>query len=1081
MTVISGVPRFVLDCPITKTDFAMEAGLRRDSDRSHWYTTDVKIAARLRNFADGPLRDRLNVIAAENALKPTLSFEKGLYVFRADREMAEVARNAEFFRNPDTEHWYTADAHYALRLFEYGDDNCRVQIRTSLAAMEEMLAASHALDADLAIPAPAGRNYFPHQRAAVAYAKKVLRIGDPSLNGDAIPGVLIGDEMRVGKGGTDSTNILTPHGWITFADVEVGHRVIGSDGSIHTVTGVFPRGVQDIYRVSLNDGTSVLCDGDHLWQVATAQGRYNESFERVLSTSEILRDALHSTGSRKNAVHFIPVLSRPAEFEGIGELPLDPYFLGAILGDGSICQGSPGFTTADEEMIRLLEATMPVGVKISSRRRDKRLKNSQTTNLRFGRISLRQKTNPLCDALKTMGLWSRRSEQKFVPEVYKWALPRDREALLQGLLDTDGSTDAVGRIEFTSTSRQLREDVVFLVQSLGGIATRGERETFYTDRRGKRIPCKRAYRTNIVLPKGVRAFRLKRKADRWHAPTTYAPCRSIKSIERAGRENVTCIRVDSPDSLYVTDEFIVTHNTASAIGVVNLGADLFRKILIISPAGVKLGWYRELNAWLTTKRKILIADSATSAWKFEAADISIVNFDILKDLAEWQRKQSRDKRAVLRSLGRLDLDWDLVIIDEAHLIKNSAALRSIVCYALLDRARRKMALTGTPITSWIEDLYALLHSLDPVSWPTLSRFKSRYGSGRDARNLDELKRRLRSTVMCRRLLREVQPGLPPKIREVLEFSADDVAAQRAVEREAIAWQRQEERLIALAAAAELAKASDDTRAHTEASKLLGEGKRIAFNETAKLRHETALVKVPYVVEHVKSLIEDPTYKVVVGAWHTDVIEKLAASFGNRAVTVSGAVSTNLKVVGGRETSDRMQRVDRFLEDPLCQVLFGQLIAAGMGLNMSSSSHIVCAEIWYVPYVMKQFESRCEQPEKTTSIFVQQAVLAGSIDARIARALIDKQVLIDQALDGGSEKEEVSLLDEPATKNLTRAAIEREAERISVTEIAAVHRALKEGFSMSPVDAAIARALAGYSVLSAKQAVLGQKILEKYAE
>src|ERR1041384_7023299 len=615
ITVIAGQPRFVLYCPITKQDFAMASGLRRDSKRCHWYTTDVKIAARLRTFAEGPLRDRLNVIAAENALVPTLRFENGSYVFRAEKELAEKARDADFFRNPDTELWQTTDPHYAARLLEYADDDCRAQIRTSLAALEEMIEASRALDAEIDIPAPAGRNYFPHQRAGVAYAKRVLRLGDPSLNGDAIPGCLIGDAMRVGK-------------------------------------------------------------------------------------------------------------------------------------------------------------------------------------------------------------------------------------------------------------------------------------------------------------------------------------------------------------------------SATSIGVINVGAELFKKVLIVPPAGVKLGWYRELQNWLTTSRKILTADSATSAWKFEAADISIVNFDVLKALVVWERKASRDKRPVLKSLGRLDLPWDLVIIDEAHLVKNSAALRSIVVYALLERAKRKLCLTGTPITSWIEELYPILHALDPIAWPSLNRFKSRYGSGRDARNLDELKRRLRSTLMIRRLLREVQKNLPPKIREVLEFTAEDAAAQRAVQREAAAWERQQESLVLLQAAAELAKASDQA-AYAEASKLLGDGKRIAFNETAKLRHDTALVKVPYIVDHIKSLIEEPTYKVVVGAWHTDVIEKLAESFGERAVTVTGSVSADLKVVGGIETSERMRRVDRFLEDQTCQVFFGNLVAAGMGLNLSSASHIICAELWYVPWVMQQFEARCEHPTKQTSIFVQHAVLAGS--------------------------------------------------------------------------------------------------------
>lgn len=717
---ISGVQRYILDCPFDKQEFAMSAGFRRDSENRHWYTTDVKVAARLSRLAEGKLREILGAIASAVPLAPTLRFVHGRYIFRSDREHADLARNADFFRDPESGDWYTTDPLYALRLEQYADDECRDRVRAAMAELDRALEESHALDSDLEIPAPEGRNYFPHQRAAVEYARKVLRIGDPTLNGDRIRGCLVGDEMRCGK-------------------------------------------------------------------------------------------------------------------------------------------------------------------------------------------------------------------------------------------------------------------------------------------------------------------------------------------------------------------------TPATIGVINLAGEAIQKMLIICPAGVKLGWYRELQAWLVNPRKILIADSGTAAWKFEKADISIINFDILKDLVVWERKASRDRRPLLRSLGRLDVDWDLVIVDEAHLLKNAHSLRSIVGYTLLDRARRKLALTGTPITNWIDDLYPLLHALDPSAWPTMQRFRARYGSGKEARNLEELKRKIRSSIMVRRRLRDVQKNLPPKLREVLEFTADDAAAMRAVQHEKAAWDRQQERLIALQAAAELAKASDDDRAHAEASKRLGEGKRIAFTETAKLRHETARVKVPYVVEHLKSLIEDPGYKVVVGAWHADVIEKLAEPFGDRAVTVTGAVSADLKVVDGRESSERMRRVDRFLEDSRCQVFFGNLVAAGMGLNLSSASHIVCAELWYVPWVMQQFEARCEHPTKTSSIFVQHLVLAGSIDARIARALLEKQAIIDKALDGASVSEDLAVVDEPATKGLTRAMIERQADEMSCSDITAIHRALKSLSGMNRVDAQIARTLAGYSILTARQAVLGAKLVERYGE
>ena len=177
MTTVAGVERYVLDCPITKQDFAMESGLRRDSAAHHWFTTDVNVAARLAQFAEGPLRERLNAVAAQSTMKPTLVYDRGVYIFRAERDFSELARDAEFFRNPENGDWYTTDPHFAMRLSAYGDESCHAQIHASLAEMEAALEASRALDADIEIPAPLGRHYFPHQRAAIAYAKRVLRIG----------------------------------------------------------------------------------------------------------------------------------------------------------------------------------------------------------------------------------------------------------------------------------------------------------------------------------------------------------------------------------------------------------------------------------------------------------------------------------------------------------------------------------------------------------------------------------------------------------------------------------------------------------------------------------------------------------------------------------------------------------------------------------------------------------------------------------------------------------------------------------------------------------------------------------------
>jgi phosphate starvation-inducible PhoH-like protein len=151
--------------------------------------------------------------------------------------------------------------------------------------------------------------------------------------------------------------------------------------------------------------------------------------------------------------------------------------------------------------------------------------------------------------LRELGLAGTRSGTKFVPEAYLYNASAVRLAALQGLLDTDGGpVTQARRIQYTTTSPRLRDDVTFLVRSLGGVA--------YARTRAD------AYVLEVRLPEGVAPFRLTRKA------ATYAafggggrPMRFIDSIEPAGETETVCIQVGAADSLYVTDDFLLTHNT----------------------------------------------------------------------------------------------------------------------------------------------------------------------------------------------------------------------------------------------------------------------------------------------------------------------------------------------------------------------------------------------------------------------------------------------------------------------------------------------------------------------------------------
>jgi phosphate starvation-inducible PhoH-like protein len=177
--------------------------------------------------------------------------------------------------------------------------------------------------------------------------------------------------------------------------------------------------------------------------------------------------------------------------------------------------------------------------------------------------------NPVTVALRELDLCGTRSNTKFIPDRYLFNSAEVRIGLLQGLLDTDGGpvlqVGRTSRIHYTTTSPRLRDDVLFLVRSLGGVATcrlrhaAGRTPGFANGRPvGYRSD---AFILDIRVPQSIRPFRLERKAARYTEGGIGRPMRYIHAIEPDGAEETVCIKVAAPDSLYATDDFILTHNT----------------------------------------------------------------------------------------------------------------------------------------------------------------------------------------------------------------------------------------------------------------------------------------------------------------------------------------------------------------------------------------------------------------------------------------------------------------------------------------------------------------------------------------
>ncbi len=386
------------------------------------------------------------------------------------------------------------------------------------------------------------------------------------LDPDSIPKLMAAGTIEVaplaymrGRAMPLGTGVLTPDGWRSIGELKVGDLVIGSNGEPTPVLGVYPQGEKKIYRVFAQDGASVLACENHLWAVRTRDDADRGKPWRVLETKEMIGD-LRTAHYRKWE---LPLLSAPVRFPE-QPVPMDPYALGLLLGDGCVTgTTTPSFSTDDRELAEALGRLLP-DVEV-------RWKSGPDYVLNRVRQPGERVTlaNPVTAAMRELGLSGCASHTKFVPERYLYNTPEVRLAVLQGLLDADGGPVTQHgrscRVQFSTTSPRLRDDVVFLVRSLGGVASWGERPAAGRPpglAKGRPVRHRHgAYVLDIRLPKGVEPFRLARKAAVYREHGGGRPMRYVDRIEPRGTAECVCIQVAAEDSLYVTEDFLLTHNT----------------------------------------------------------------------------------------------------------------------------------------------------------------------------------------------------------------------------------------------------------------------------------------------------------------------------------------------------------------------------------------------------------------------------------------------------------------------------------------------------------------------------------------
>jgi SWI/SNF-related matrix-associated actin-dependent regulator 1 of chromatin subfamily A len=456
--------------------------------------------------------------------------------------------------------------------------------------------------------------------------------------------------------------------------------------------------------------------------------------------------------------------------------------------------------------------------------------------------------------------------------------------------------------------------------------------------------------------------------------------------------------------------------TAQAFGVINAD-DTINTVLIICPAYLKAHWARQYEEWCVADLTVGIAGSVKektvedgktkyrNTLKWPDTQVVIVNYDLLPRFYKQIRAMT----------------WDLLIADEAHYLTNVKAIRTknIIGYRGGKKpdwiepiqARRKLFLTGTPLTARPVDLWPLLRVLDPKGLGAdYMRFVRRYcdaknnGFGLDvsgASNLEELQQIMRKRFMVRRDKMTVLKDLPPKRRQIVPLPK--AGLERITEEELDAFQRllsafertlgrppnQEEvwRWESLSAAIEDKFQNLSGLEYQEVVGRLGSDAEVAFEQMSKAREQLARAKVKMVVEYVNSLL-DQGEKVVLFCVHKAVASAFYEQFGDSAVLVTGAL----------QADKRQHAVDRFQTDPNCRTLIGNIQAAGTGFTMTAASHVVFAEFSWLPSDMEQAEDRLWRIGQQNDVTVHHLVVEDSLDAKMVRVLLERQEMIAKALD-----------------------------------------------------------------------------------
>ncbi len=508
------------------------------------------------------------------------------------------------------------------------------------------------------------------------------------------------------------------------------------------------------------------------------------------------------------------------------------------------------------------------------------------------------------------------------------------------------------------------------------------------------------------IKEGVRQSHISRLASASFDSDLYVPVPeglTLRNFQKASVGFYKHLKDAGKPGMLIGDE-MGTGKSVQACAIIN-SDDSVRKVLIVCPASLKLNWKREVTKWMVRPMTVNVIDTKAKVIDV-SADVIIVNYDLMVKM-----------RPALE-----EIDFDLIICDESHSLKNSKAQRTVAILGgmrpateeeqkrdkVMEKKVRKLStkfwilMTGTPILNRPCELWTTVSLLDKFGlgqdWfgfhQSYCGAKKTFGGHWDfsgSSKTDELQERLRSSFMIRRLKKDVLAELPDKVRTIIPLEAaskakklvqeeNDMAAKKKVMQAKIEEKRK--KLEALTPGEQLPEG--DAALVAELNAQIGE----TIDEMTLLRRDLAVLKAKECKDILINAAE--AHPVLIFAHHHEALD----------LTVANLKAAKLRVdkIDGRDNMDHRQSVvDRFQAGELDAVVLG-IKAAGVGLTLTHSSHVIFLELDWTPGIMAQAEDRAHRIGQRDSVQVDYLVYDNSMDAHLAQMLVSKETTISEIMD-----------------------------------------------------------------------------------